>query len=60
MSQDKTSPRPTLVLIPRDKSGKAIPGASKMVKQGKPVDLWNWMNQVTPKCMKKGKPWEET
>lgn len=59
MSKTETSPRPTLVLIPRDKSGKIITGASKMVKTGTGKDLWNWMNQVTPKCMKKGEPWED-
>lgn len=49
----------TLVLIPRDKSGKPIQGMAKMEKSGTGLTLWNWMNQVTPKCLKKGEPWEE-
>jgi hypothetical protein len=60
MSKTETSTRPTLVLYPRDKNGKIVEGASKLVKQGKPADLWNWMNQVTPKCLKKGEPWESS
>jgi len=49
----------TLTLIPRDKSGKPIQGMPPMEKSGTGLTLWNWMNQVTPKCLKKGEPWEE-
>lgn len=49
----------TLVLVPRDKSGKPIQGIAPMEKKGTGLTLWDWMNQVTPKCLKKGEPWQE-
>lgn len=50
---------PTLVLLPRNRDGKVIQGHATLVREGNGKQLWDWMNQVTPKCMKKGEPWEE-
>ncbi|MEY3920476.1 MAG: hypothetical protein RL634_237 [Bacteroidota bacterium] len=50
---------PTLVLLPRNRDGKVIEGQAALVREGNGKQLWDWMNQVTPKCMKKGEPWQE-
>ena len=50
---------PTLVLLPRSRDGKVVQGQTALVREGNGQELWNWMNQVTPKCMKKGEPWED-